>query len=125
AGLADRIRFPGPMPAREAFKLGRALVVPSRAESFPYVVLEAGAAGVPLISTNVGGIPEIVAETGTTLIPPEDVEALADAMRAVLGNPELAKWKADELRDAVGRRFTITSMNSAILQLYYGALGRI
>ncbi|MDP4360602.1 glycosyltransferase, partial [Escherichia coli] len=83
------------------------------------------AAGVPLISTNVGGIPEIVAETGTTLIPPEDVEALADAMRAVLGNPELAKWKADELRDAVGRRFTITSMNSAILQLYYGALGRI
>lgn len=125
AGLADRIRFPGPMPAREAFKLGRALVVPSRAESFPYVVLEAGAAGVPLISTNVGGIPEIVAETGTTLIPPEDVEALADAMRAVLGNPELAKWKADELRDAVGRRFTIASMNSAILQLYYGALGRI
>ena len=62
-------RFHGPMPAREAFALGRVLVVPSRAESLPYVVLEAAAAGVPLIATRVGGIPEIfgpAAEPGAT-----------------------------------------------------------
>ena len=58
-GIAHRVSFPGPMPAREAFKLGRLLVVPSRAESMPYIVLEAAAARVPLIATNVGGIPEI------------------------------------------------------------------
>lgn len=125
AGLSDSVVFPGPMPAREAFRLGRVMVVPSRAESFPYVVLEAGAAGVPLISTDVGGIPEIVAGTHTTLLPADDVDALAAAMRAILEDPDLARWKADELREAIGQRFTIASMNSAILQLYYGALGKV
>ncbi|MDX2204274.1 MAG: glycosyltransferase family 4 protein [Hyphomicrobiaceae bacterium] len=124
-GIAGCVRFPGPMPAREAFRLGRIMVVPSRAESFPYVVLEAGAAGLPLISTNVGGIPEIVAGTRTTLLPPDDVDALCAAMRATLAEPELARWKADGLREAIAARFTIASMNSAILRLYYGALGRI
>ncbi len=123
AGLSDRIRFPGPMPARDAFKLGRALVVPSRAESFPYVVLEAGAAGVPLISTNVGGIPEIVAGTSMSLLPPDDVPALTGALRAVLADPAGAHEKARQLREKIGERFTIASMNSAILKLYYGALG--
>ncbi len=124
AGLAEAVRFPGPMPAREAFKLGRVLVVPSRAESFPYIVLEAGAAGLPMLASNVGGIPEIVAGTRNTLLPPQDVSALAAAMRDALQNPDEAKAKARELRCAVGERFTIASMNFAILQLYYGALGK-
>ncbi len=65
------------MPARAALPNRRCLVVPSRAESFPYVVLEAGAAGMPLVATNVGGILEIVA--GTRIRPrsrPGDVAAL-------------------------------------------------
>lgn len=124
AGLADKIVFPGAMPAREAFPKGRVLVVPSRAESFPYIVLEAGAAGLPMLATDVGGIPEIVAGTGTALLPPEDVPALAAAMRRVLDNPSQAAADARELRGAVGDRFTIASMNLAILHLYYGALGQ-
>ena len=123
-GLAEKVAFPGPMPAREAFSLGRILAVPSRAESFPYIVLEAGAAGVPLVATNVGGIPEIVADTGNALVPPEDVAALARALRALLAEPELARAKADSLRVAIARKFAIASMNGAILTLYYGALGR-
>ena len=58
-GIADRVRFVGYRPAREAFAMGRMLVIPSRAESLPYVVLEAAAAGMPIIATRVGGIPEI------------------------------------------------------------------
>ena len=50
-GLADQVRFVGFRPAREAFAMGRMLVIPSRAESLPYVVLEAAAAGVPIIAT--------------------------------------------------------------------------
>ena len=58
-GLGARVAFPGVLPAREAFARGRTLVVPSRLESLPYVVLEAAAGQVPMISTNAGGIPEI------------------------------------------------------------------
>ena len=56
-GLDAHVTFTGAMSARKAFGLGRIMVVPSLAESFPYVVLEAAAAGLPLISTSVGGIP--------------------------------------------------------------------
>ena len=56
-GVADQIRFIGHCPARTAFSMGRMLVIPSRAESLPYVVLEAAAAGLPIIATDVGGVP--------------------------------------------------------------------
>ena len=93
------------MPAREAFRLGRALVVPSRAESFPYIVLEAAAAGLPMLATDVGGIPEIVAGTDTALLPPEDDVALAEAMLRVLDDPAAAQARAAarRLQQAVGR----------------------
>lgn len=123
-GLAAAVRFPGPLPAREAFALGRVLVVPSRAESFPYIVLEAGAAAIPIVASNVGGIPEIVAGTDTALVPPEDAPALACAIDELLRDPGLAARKSAQLQAAIARQFTIASMNSAILHLYYGALGR-
>jgi glycosyltransferase involved in cell wall biosynthesis len=66
--VADQVRFIGYCPAREAFALGRMLVIPSRAESLPYVVLEAAAAGVPIIATAVGGVPEIFGPQADALI---------------------------------------------------------
>ena len=63
------------MPARQAIALGRIMVVPSRAESLPYVVLEAAAAGMPLIATGVGGIPEIYGPLSDTLVPPRRCRA--------------------------------------------------
>ena len=117
-GLNDIVSFRDPMPAREAFRLGRALVVPSRAESLPYIVLEAAAAGLPVLATNVGGIPEIVSGTDTALLPPENVEALAKAMIEVLDHSAAAQAKALRLRQAVGQRFTIATMTDAVLELY-------
>ncbi len=76
------------MPARQAQTLGRIMVVPSRAESLPYVVLEAAAAGMPMITTQVGGIPEIYGPLTDTLVPPEDAGALAKAIARAIDQPD-------------------------------------
>ncbi len=117
-GLTERVSFPGAMPAARAFPLGRVLVMPSRAESFPYIVLEAAAAGIPLIATSVGGIPEIVGGTDTKLVPPENVGALAEAIENALDHPTEAIDRAARLRLSVAARFTVDQMSSAIATFY-------
>lgn len=117
-GLSSVVTFTGALPAREALKLGRVMVVPSLAESFPYVVLEAAAAGLPLISTSVGGIPEIVSGTDTQLIPPRDAAALGAAMRDTLDNPDTAAARAMRLRENVSTKFTVAGMTTAVLDFY-------
>ncbi len=116
--LMDRVVFKGSMPAREAFQLGRALVMPSRKESLPYIILEAAAARLPLIATNVGGIPEIVANTKISLIEPDDRLSLAQALTEMQNDPEGALTKANDLRDKIKERFTVTEMTSQILDFY-------
>jgi glycosyltransferase involved in cell wall biosynthesis len=117
-GLAQKITFTGALPAKDAFNLGRIMVVPSLAESFPYVVLEAAAAGLPLISTNVGGISEITADTDTQLIEAGNASALVTSIRETLANPEAAHAKAERLRENVKRKFTVAGMTGAILSFY-------
>lgn len=120
-GLDGLVTFPGAQPAREAFRLGRALVMPSRAESLPYVALEAAGAGLPLVATRVGGVPEIVEGTDTPLVPPGDARALADAMLTILDRPGLAADRAERLHRAVSRRFSTEAMATAVLEFYADA----
>lgn len=122
-GLEGRISLLGAMPAREAFRRGRCLLVPSRAESLPYIVLEAAAAELPLIATDVGGIPEIVAGTDTALIPPGNVDALSAAMRAFLADELAARTRAHRLRTAISQRFSLAAMSTAVLALYEDCIG--
>ncbi len=123
-GLDGRVRFAGAMPARKAFALGRALVMPSRAESFPYVALEGAGAGLPLIASDVGGVSEIVAGTDTRLVPPDDVNALATAIADMVRDPASAASRAARLRAEVGRRFSVTTMAEGVLEFYATALRR-
>src|SRR6188768_3484139 len=97
-GLSSSIRFLGAMPAREGFARGRVMVAPSRAESLPYIVLEAAAAAVPLITTDVGGIPEVFGAQSARLIPPGDASALAQAIRAALAEPAALRHETLTLR---------------------------
>ena len=120
-GLVD---FPGAMPAQAAFSLGRSLVVPSRAESMPYIVLEAAAAAMPLLATNVGGIPEIVNGTDTPLMPPGNIDVLARAMQSFLNEPDAALARANRLKTAVANRFTIERAAGEVLAFYAERLGR-
>ena len=117
-GLAAVVTFPGAMRARDAFALGRTLLMPSRAESLPYVVLEAIAAGLPILATNVGGIPEIIPEAFGPLLEPGDAPALAEAMLFALDQPQLVKAKAIALHAAIRQRFTVTAMAEAITSFY-------
>ena len=124
-GLADQITFPGPMPAREAFALGRLLIVPSRAESLPYVVLEAAGGRVPMIATNVGGIPEIFGPYADRLIPCDNPHALAQAMMRELGlTPSELTAQAELLGAFVQGRFSIAHMTDAVLAGYRDAIAR-
>ncbi len=86
-GLDGVVRFPGRM-AREdlvrAFLSASALVLPSRYEGFPLVILEAWAARLPVIATTVGGIPDVCTSANAVLVPPNDATALARAMTSLL-----------------------------------------
>jgi len=121
-GLADTIRFLGAMPARRAFALGRVLVVPSRAEGLPYVVLEAGAAGKPVIATRVGGNSEILGTDAGRLVPAEDAAALAAAIAASLDRPAETAVAAATLRARIGAGFTVDAMVEGVLAAYSEAM---
>ena len=117
-GLDADVRFAGAMPAAHAFTQGRILVMPSRAESFPYIVLEAAAAGVPLIASAVGGIPEIVAGTDTTLVTADDAPALAARIQGALADMPATTARAARLQAAVARHFTVAGMAEAVVGFY-------
>ena len=117
-GIADRVAFSEPMPTREAFATARMIVVPSRAESMPYVVLEAIAAGMPIIATDVGGIPEIFGPAAGALVPPGDAAALAAAIDAALADPRRTDAEAAARRAWLHPRFNISTMQNKVEALY-------
>jgi len=120
--LGGQIRFLEPMPARQAFSLARLVVVPSRAEAMPYIVLEALAAGMPMIATAVGGIPEIFGLGSCALARP-DAEELAERMATAIRDP--ARFRASMPTEADLRaRFGGDVMAHAIEQAYFAALER-
>ena len=121
-GLTRSVRFIPAMPAREALALGWVMVAPSLAESLPYVVLEAAAAGKPAITTNVGGIPEIYGTLADKLIPPLDAPALARAIARALDRPNEAADTAQKLRDRVASLFSVDTMVDGVLSAYVAAL---
>lgn len=121
-GLSDRVRLNGVQPARDIFRKGRCALVPSLAESLPYVILEAAAGGRPVIATNVGGVREIFGPTAEKLIPASDTEALRVAMDEFMTAPDQAM---DEMRQRLAyitETFPIEDMADSIEALYFEAL---
>ncbi len=121
-GVADDVRFIGHCPAREAFAMARMLVIPSRAESLPYIVLEAAAAGMPIIATRVGGIPEIFGPQAVHLIAPDDTAALARAIGAALDDPASLNRVAQAVQARVRDEFSSTAMVEGGLAAYREAI---
>jgi len=118
--FGERVRFLPAMPARNGFRLGRIMVVPSRAEAMPYIVLEGLAAGKPLIATRVGGIPEIFGA---------ESEAMCDPSAASLAQPmakafaEEAHWKNMMPSETILKgQFSIETMAGKISGIYHQSL---
>jgi len=116
-GMASRIQMLPAMPAREAFAMARTVVVPSRAEAMPYIVIEALAAQKPVIASRVGGIPEILGAESEALAIPGDARDLSQIMAKVVVDPS---WpvrvmpKPEDFRSA----FSSTAMAASMLSLY-------
>jgi glycosyltransferase involved in cell wall biosynthesis len=94
-------------------------VLSSRSEGLPLSILEAMAAGLPVVATNVGGVPELVVEGETGfLVPPGDPKSLADAIARLLDDPALRRRLGAAGRARVAERFDLESARRAHLDLY-------
>ncbi len=120
-GLTEAVRFIGHVKARYGFSKGSALVVPSRGDSMPYVVIEAAAAGIPMVAANVGGIPEIFGSHTGALFAPNAVGAMADAIETALEDPDAALVRAKSLRERVLIHFSQKAMVEGVLAGYRDA----
>lgn len=123
-GITEQCLFEPPGPIRRALSKARVMVVPSRAESLPYVILEAAAAAQPLISTDVGGINEIYGpDHRHRLIPANDPAILADAIRTKLARPDVERrQQAANLAAHVRQNFRLDAMVDGVIEAYRDAL---
>jgi glycosyltransferase involved in cell wall biosynthesis len=114
-GVQDRVEFRGPLPSDgvdAALLRASLLALPCRVatdgdrDGIPTVLLEAMARGVPVVSTRVSGIPEVVRDNETgLLVAPEDPEALAKAIARLLRDRSLAASQAAAARSLIQERF--------------------
>ncbi|MGP0091654.1 MAG: glycosyltransferase, partial [Xanthobacteraceae bacterium] len=95
---------------------------PSRGDSLPYVVIEAAAAGVPMLATRVGGIPEVFGPRASHLVAPENPPAIAAAIAAALEDPRALRAGAEGLRERVRELFSQDAMVEGVLEAYGQAL---
>jgi glycosyltransferase involved in cell wall biosynthesis len=119
-GVRDRIVFAGPRAdvARVVAELD-VLALPSWTEGLPLVVLEAMAQRRPVVATPVGGTPEVVVdgETGL-LVPPRDPDALAAALRRLLGDADLRRRMGEAAYERARTRFSAGAMTRRVLAIY-------
>jgi len=94
-------------------------VLPSKKEGFPYALLEAGAAGIPIIASNVGGIPELIKDTKTgLLIDPEDTNTLVTALGQSVDYPEQTEASAAALIERIEKHHALHVMIEKTKRLY-------
>jgi glycosyltransferase involved in cell wall biosynthesis len=117
-GLGEAVRFIGHVKARYGFSKGSLLVVPSRGDSMPYVVIEAGAAGIPMIAAGIGGIPEIFGEHGSALFAPSNTDAMADAIEAALQDTAATLARAKAVRERIFMHFSQKAMVEGVFAGY-------
>ena len=119
-GVSDRVLFagmrmdiPAVLAAIDVFAMS------SKREGLPVVLLEAMAGGRPIVTTRVGGIPEVVRDhKEALLVQPNDPAALADAINEVISNPELAAQLGRRARERATAEYSLAATARALEQVY-------
>lgn len=124
-GVAERVVFAGFVPELERILPCLDLLVhPARMEGLGVILLQASAAGVPMVAARAGGIPEAVRDgLNGLLVPPGDPDALASAALRVLGDPALAARLRAGGRRLASEEFSVGAMVRGNLAVYGEALG--
>ena len=125
-GVAARVQFLGHRDDVAEILAGSDIfVLPSRTEAFPNSVMEAMAAGLPVIATAVGGVPELIQDgVNGVLIPPDNRAALIDALRNLVDSPARAAAFGHSARDTIASRFSFTRMVTSFEDLYLDLIQR-
>jgi len=123
-GLDGAVSFPGHVSSHSALASMSVLVLSSYMENSPLALLEAMTAGVPVVATRVGGVPELMPAGTGLLVPSGDPAALAAAIERLLADPALARGQADAARAHIERTGGAPAMVSRTLTLYEALLPR-
>jgi glycosyltransferase involved in cell wall biosynthesis len=133
-GLGDCVEFLGSQPQQSvsaAYERAAVFALPcivagdGDRDGIPTVVLEAMASGVPVVSTPVSGIPELIDDSSDgVLVPPNDPVRLAEALDRLLADPELRDRLARAARDKVESHFVVERSSSQLLKLFHNGVGR-
>lgn len=124
-GLDGCVSFLGKIPPADAARLmgeSAVVVLPSRAESFGAVLVEALACGTPVVSTRSGGPEDVLTDSVGVLVEPDDPAALAAALADVLEHPEC--YPAEDLREHAVRRFGLHALAGRLEAVYRDVSGR-
>ncbi|MEP7064409.1 MAG: glycosyltransferase [Gemmatimonadota bacterium] len=115
----SRFLWLGAIPdAAKYFAAFDLFVMSSRTEGLPMVILEAMAAGTPIVTTNVGGIPALISPAEGVLVEPEDPTALAQAMRATLDDRVAASARAQAAQRRQRAEFDVASWSARYETIY-------
>lgn len=119
--LPGRVDYLGPRPNSDVPRVLAAAdltVLPSDREGLPTALVEAGAAGVPIIASRAGGTPELLAEDRGTLLDHVSADSIADALRAFLADRQTAERRAARLRDHVLAEYDAEASARRLASLY-------
>jgi glycosyltransferase involved in cell wall biosynthesis len=118
-GVANRVLWKGEVPeASKLFSAFDVFVNSSRTEGTPITLFEAMGAGVPIIATAVGGVPDVVSSDEALVIPPENPSALAAAIRTVHNAQAQAAARAEHARLRLQREFAVSPWIASYRRVY-------
>ena len=118
--ITEIVRFLGFIPdAKKLLSGADTFLLPSRTEAFPYAILEAGMAGLSIIATSVGGVPEVIHDMQNgILVHPRNPKEIAEAILYLLDHSEKQKEFGKEIKKTISNFFSLDKMLSETMTLY-------